>query len=45
MNISLCIPRIKNIYTNKMIKPFKKINKYKIFISYYIGKVRLIDNI
>jgi pantoate--beta-alanine ligase len=33
------------IDVNKMIKPFKKINKYKIFISYYIGKVRLIDNI
>ena len=30
---------------NKIIKPFKKKNIYKIFIAYYIGKVRLNDNI
>ncbi len=30
---------------NKLIKPFKKKNKYKIFIAYYLGAVRLIDNI
>ena len=30
---------------NKIIKPFKKINKKKIFISYYLGNTRLIDNI
>ena len=30
---------------NKLIKPFKKNEKYKIFISYYLGSTRLIDNI
>ena len=30
---------------NKIIKPYKRKNKYKIFIAYYLGKVRLIDNI
>ncbi len=30
---------------NKLIKPFKRKNKYKIFIAYYLGSVRLIDNI
>jgi len=30
---------------NKLIKPFLKINNYKIFIAYYLGKTRLIDNI
>ena len=29
---------------NKIIKPYRKFKKYKIFIAYYIGKVRLIDN-
>jgi len=30
---------------NKLIKPYKKNNKYKIFIAYYLGTTRLIDNI
>ena len=30
---------------NKLTKPFKKIKKYKIFIAYYLGKTRLIDNV
>jgi len=30
---------------NKLIKPYKNIKKYKIFIAYHIGRVRLIDNI
>ena len=30
---------------NKLTKPFKKNKKYKIFISYYLGSTRLIDNI
>ena len=30
---------------NKVIKPYTKNNKYKIFIAYYLGATRLIDNI
>ena len=30
---------------NKLIKPYKKNNKYNIFIAYYLGTTRLIDNI
>ena len=30
---------------NKLIKPLKMENRYKIFIAYYLGSVRLIDNI
>ena len=30
---------------NKLTKPFKKNKKYKIFISYYLGSTRLIDNV
>jgi len=30
---------------NKLVKPFKKKSNYKIFIAYYLGSVRLIDNI
>ena len=30
---------------NKIIKPYKNKNIYKIFIAYYLGKTRLIDNI
>ena len=30
---------------NKIIKPYIKKNKHKIFISYYLNKTRLIDNI
>ena len=39
------IDYIKLLNINKLIKPYKKGNKYKIFISYYLGSVRLIDNI
>jgi pantothenate synthetase len=30
---------------NKIIKPYIKKRKYKIFLAYNINKVRLIDNI
>ena len=30
---------------NKLIPPYKKIKRYKIFIAYYLGSTRLIDNI
>jgi pantoate--beta-alanine ligase len=30
---------------NKQTKPFKKNIKYKLFIAYYLGSTRLIDNI
>jgi len=30
---------------NKLIRPHVKKNEYKIFISYYLGKTRLIDNV
>ena len=30
---------------NKIIKPFKKKIKYKIFLAYYLRSIRLIDNI
>ena len=36
---------IKIIDINKIIKPYVKKNNYKIFIAYYLNKVRLIDNI
>jgi len=39
------IDYIKLLDINKIIKPYKKNNKYKIFIAYYIGSTRLIDNI
>ena len=39
------IDYIKVIDVNKIIKPLKKIKKYKIFIAYYLGATRLIDNI
>jgi len=39
------IDYIKIIDINKLIKPFKTDKKYKIFISYYIRSIRLIDNI
>jgi len=29
---------------NKIIEPYKKIKRYKIFIAYYLGQTRLIDN-
>ena len=30
---------------NKLIKPYIRNNKYRIFIAYYLGSTRLIDNI
>ena len=39
------IDYIKKLDTNKMVKPYYKKNKYKIFIAYYLGATRLIDNI
>ncbi len=39
------IDYIEIININKIIRPHKKNKKYKIFIAYYLGKVRLIDNI
>tara|TARA_B100001123_G_scaffold409225_1_gene503168 strand:- start:128 stop:937 length:810 start_codon:yes stop_codon:yes gene_type:complete len=39
------IDYIEIININKIIQPYKKNNKYKIFIAYYLNKTRLIDNI
>ena len=39
------IDYIKVLDINKIIRPFVKKKKYKIFISYYLNKTRLIDNI
>ena len=39
------IDYIKLININKLINKNYKKKKYKIFISYYLGKVRLIDNV
>ena len=39
------IDYIELIDINKIIKPYKKNNKYKIFIAYYLRSTRLIDNI
>ena len=39
------IDYIKVLDVNKLIIPFKKEKKYKIFIAYYLGSTRLIDNI
>ena len=39
------IDYIEILNINKLIKPFKKNNKYKIFFAYYLNKTRLIDNI
>ena len=39
------IDYIKILDINKLIKPYKKNKKYKIFIAYYLGGTRLIDNI
>ena len=36
---------IQLIDINRIIKPFKKKINYKIFIAYYLGNVRLIDNL
>ena len=42
-NIKIDYIKILNI--NKIIKPYRKNIRYKIFVAYYIGKTRLIDNI
>ena len=39
------IDYIEVLDVNKLIKPFKKKKKYKIFIAYFLGSTRLIDNI
>ena len=39
------IDYIKILDINKVIKPYKKIKKYRIFIAYYLSATRLIDNI
>jgi len=38
------IDYLKIIDINKLTKPFIKRNKFKIFIAYYLGNIRLIDN-
>ena len=39
------IDYIKILDVNKLIKPYRRTNKHKIFIAYYLGSTRLIDNI
>tara|TARA_Y100000590_G_scaffold468481_1_gene651388 strand:- start:1500 stop:2309 length:810 start_codon:yes stop_codon:yes gene_type:complete len=39
------IDYIKVLDINKIIKPYKKLSNYKIFIAYYFKSIRLIDNI
>ena len=39
------IDYIKILDINKIIKPYKGKKVYKIFVAYYLGKNRLIDNI
>jgi len=39
------IEYIELIDINKQTRPFKKNKKYKLFIAYYLGTTRLIDNI
>jgi pantoate--beta-alanine ligase len=39
------IDYVKILDINKIMKPYKKNKKYKIFIAYYLNKTRLIDNI
>ena len=39
------IDYIKILNINSIIKSHKKNRKYKIFIAYYLGFTRLIDNI
>jgi len=39
------IDYIEMIDTNKIIKPYKKNSKFRIFIAYYLRSTRLIDNI
>jgi pantothenate synthetase len=39
------IDYIKILDINKLIKPYERKHKYKIFIAYYLRNTRLIDNI
>ena len=39
------IDYVEIIDINKLIKPYVKNNKYKIFVAYYLDQTRLIDNI
>jgi len=39
------IEYIELVNINKLARPYKKRKKYKIFIAYFLGSVRLIDNI
>ena len=39
------IDYIELVDINKQTRPFKKNKKYKLFVAYYIGSTRLIDNI
>ena len=39
------IDYIELIDINKVTRPFKKSKKYKLFVAYYLGSTRLIDNI
>ena len=39
------IDYIELVDINKQTKPFKKSKKYKLFVSYYLGSTRLLDNI
>ena len=39
------IDYIELVDINKQTKPFKKNKKYKLFIAYYLGTTRLIDNL
>ena len=39
------IDYIKLLDINKLIKPFKRNKKYRIFIAYYLRSTRLIDNV
>ena len=39
------IDYIEILDVNKLVRPYKKIKKLKIFIAYYLGSTRLIDNI
>ena len=39
------IDYIQVLDVNKLVKPYKKNKKYKIFVAYYLGLTRLIDNI
>ena len=39
------IDYIKILDISKLTKPHKKNNRFKVFIAYYLGSTRLIDNI